>query len=90
MGRFGASVIALVVGGLNLKSGFGVWVDLCVVFAVAAIGLPLVAIVVGLVLTLLRKIPRLAAGVIVVVVVLLALPWLNAWGYLVGSAVIAY
>ena len=84
----GASFVALVVGGLNLKSGFGVWVDLCVVFVAAAIGLPVVAIVVGLVLTLLRKIPRLAAGVIVAVVVLLALPWLNAWGYLVGSAVI--
>jgi hypothetical protein len=76
------------VGGFNLKSGFGLWVDLSFLFAAAAIGLPLVAIAVALALTLLRKIPRLAAGVLVAVMVLLALPWLNAWGYLLGAVVL--
>ncbi len=85
---FGASLFALLVGGLNLKTGFGVWVDLCFVFVAAAIGLPLVAAVVALLLTLLRLIPRLGAGVLVAVVLLLALPWLNAWGYLVGAVLV--
>ena len=84
----GASVVALLVGGFNLKSGFGLWVDLSLLFAAAAIGLPLVAIAVALVLTLVRKIPRLGAGVLVAVMVLLALPWLNAWGYLLGAVVL--
>jgi len=57
-------LIAVFVGGFNLKSGFGIAVDLVVVFIAAAIGVPLVAAVVVLLLTLLRKIPRLAAGVI--------------------------
>ena len=39
-------------------------------------------------LTLLRQIPRLAAGVLSAAVVLLALPWLNPWGYLIGAVVI--
>ena len=84
----GATLAALVVGGFSLKSGFGLWVDLSLLFAAAAIGLPLVAVAVGLVLTLLRKIPRLGAGVLVAVLVLLALPWLNTWGYAVAAGVL--
>lgn len=83
-----ASLIAVVVGGFNLKSGFGIVVDLAVVFIGAAIGVPLIAIAVVLILTLLRKIPRLAAGVVSGVLVLLALPWLNSWGYLLGAIVL--
>lgn len=86
---FGATVAALVVAGINLKSGFGVWIDLLVVFFAATIGLPIIAAGVALVLTVLRKIPRLAAGVLVAAVVLLALPWLNAWGYLVGAILLS-
>lgn len=84
----GASLIAVVVGGFNFKSGFGTTIDLAVVFIAAAIGVPLVAIAVVLLLTLLRKIPRLAAGVVAGVLVLVALPWLNSWGYFVGAAVL--
>ncbi len=84
----GASLVALLVGGLNLKSGFGWWVDLCFVFGAAAIGLPLIAAAVALMLTILRPIPRLGAGVLVAVMLLLALPWLNAWGYLVGAVLV--
>ena len=83
-----ASLIAVVVGGFNLKSGFGIAVDLAVAFITAAIGVPSVAMGVVLLLTLLRRIPRLAAGVFAGVLVLLALPWLNAWGYFVGAAVL--
>jgi hypothetical protein len=84
----GASIIALVVGGFNLKSGFGLWVDLSFLFGAAAIGLPLVAVIVVLALTVLRRIPRLVVGVFVAVMVLLALPWLNAWGYFVGAVLL--
>jgi hypothetical protein len=85
---FGASLVALMVASLNLKSGFGLWLDLCFVFAAAVVGLPLIATVVALLLTILRLIPRLGAGVLVAVMLLLALPWLNAWGYLVGAIVV--
>lgn len=85
---YGATFVALVIGGLNLKSGFGLWVDLAFVFVAASICLPLVALVVALLLTVLRHVPRLAAGVLVAVMVLLALPWLNAWGYLVGAVLL--
>jgi dienelactone hydrolase len=84
----GASVIALIVGSLNLKSGFGLWVDFSFLFAAAAVALPLVAVMVVVTLTVLRNIPRLLVGVFVAVVLLLALPWLNAWGYLVGAALL--
>ena len=84
----GASVIALIVGSLNLKSGFGLWVDFSFLFAAAAIGLPLVAVVVVGALTVLRHIPRLVAGFFVAAMLLLALPWLNAWGYLVGATLL--
>ncbi len=84
----GASLVALLVGGLNLKSGFGLWADLCFVFVAAAVGLPLVAAGVALLLTILRPIPRLGAGVLVAVMLLLSLPWLNAWGYLVGAVLV--
>jgi len=84
----GACLVALIVGGINLKSGFGLWVDLAFLFAAAAVGLPLVAVAVALLLTLLRQIPRLVTSVAAAVIVLLALPWLNAWGYLLGATLL--
>ncbi len=83
-----AGFAASMIGGFNLKSGFGLWVDLPAAFLAASIGLPLITLLVVLALTLVRKIPRLGAGVAVAVVVLLALPWLNSWGYLFGSVIL--
>ncbi|HEV8040663.1 MAG TPA: hypothetical protein VGP62_17460 [Bryobacteraceae bacterium] len=60
-----AAAWAAIVGGIYLESGFSRWIDLPFAIAVAAIGIPLVAILVAFLLTLLRKLPRLATGFIV-------------------------
>jgi len=60
-----ASVWAAIVGGIYLQSGFSRWIDFPFAFAVGGIGIPLVAVVVAFLLTLLRKLPRLATGFIV-------------------------
>jgi dienelactone hydrolase len=59
-----ASVWAAVIGGLTLESGFVRWIDFPFSFAVAALGIPLVALLVALLLTMFRKLPRLVSGVI--------------------------
>ena len=60
-----AAVWAAIVGGIYLESGFSRWIDFPFAFAVAAIGIPLVAVLVAFLLTILRKLPRLATGFIV-------------------------
>src|SRR5580658_1393222 len=57
-----AAIWAAIVGGIYLESGFGRWIDFLFAFAVAALGIPLIAILVASLLTLLRKLPRLATG----------------------------
>ena len=57
-----AGFCAAAIGGYYLDSGFGLWIDLAFAFAVAALGIPLLAMVAALVLTILRKLPRMAAG----------------------------
>ena len=59
-----AAAWAAVIGGLYLQSGFGPWIDFPFAFAVAALGIALLALLVVLLLTLLRKLPRLVSGVI--------------------------
>ena len=59
--QWGAILVALwiaIVGGIYLRSGFGLAVDLAFALTVAALGVPLVALAVWLLLTLLRKLPR--------------------------------
>jgi dienelactone hydrolase len=53
-----------IIGGLYLESGFGRWIDFPFAFAVAAIGIPLVALLVALLLTIFRKLPRLLSGIV--------------------------
>src|ERR1700748_3800993 len=55
-------VWAAVVGGLNVKSGFGLTIDFLFAFLVAALGIPLVALVAALLLTIFRHLPRLLSG----------------------------
>jgi hypothetical protein len=59
-----AAAWAAVVGGIYLQSGFSRWIDFPFAFAAAVLGIPLVAILVALLLTILRKLPRLATGFI--------------------------
>ena len=65
---WGAILVALwiaIVGGIYLKSGFGLPIDLAFALTVAALGVPLVALVVWLLLTILRKLPRMFSGLLV-------------------------
>ena len=57
------AVIAAVVGGLDLHSGFGLAVDLIFALLVAAIGIPLFALIWVLLLKLLRPLSRIQTGV---------------------------
>lgn len=64
----GAVVVALwiaIVGGIYLRSGFGMAPDVAFALAVALLGVPLVALVVWLLLTILRKLPRWFTGLLV-------------------------
>ena len=60
-----AAVWAAIIGGIYLQSGFSRWIDFPFAFAFAAIGIPLIAVLVAFLLTILRKLPRLATGFIV-------------------------
>ncbi len=59
-----AALWAAIVGGIYLQSGFSRWIDFPFAFVVGAIGIPLVAVVVAFLLTLLRRLPRFATGFI--------------------------
>lgn len=69
-----AAVMASV-AGYYLHSGFGLFIDLAFAFGVAALGIPLVALLVALLLTIVRKLPRLATGFIFGACLFIALPW---------------
>jgi dienelactone hydrolase len=69
-----AAIVAFI-GGYYLDSGFGVGVDLAFAFGIAALGIPLAAVVVALLLTILRKLPRLASGFILGACLFIAFPW---------------
>ena len=70
-----AAAWAAVVGGIYLQSGFSRWIDLPFACAIAALGIPLVAVLVALLLTILRKLPRLATGFIVGGCIFISLPF---------------
>jgi hypothetical protein len=70
-----AAAGAAVVGGYSLKSGFGPLVDFGFAFVMAALAIPLVAVVFALLLTILRKLPRLASGFIFGACLFIALLW---------------
>jgi dienelactone hydrolase len=73
---WGAIAVALwiaIVGGIYLKSGFGLGIDLAFALAVAGLGVPLVMLGVWLILTILRKLPRWFTGLLVGVCLLVGL-----------------
>ena len=75
---------AIVIGGLNLRSGFGRWLDLVFAFAIAAIGIPLVVGLVALLLTIFRALPRRVFGIIVGASMFVGLLWPPPLGPLMG------
>jgi dienelactone hydrolase len=60
-----AALVAAVFGGLDLKSGFGLWIDLPFAFLVAILGIALISLLTALVLSLLRVLPRFLSGVVI-------------------------
>ncbi|HMF77732.1 MAG TPA: hypothetical protein VK604_18900 [Bryobacteraceae bacterium] len=76
-----AVVWAAVVGGLNVKSGFGLWADFFFTFVIAALGVPLAALAVALLLTIFRHLPRLLSGFFVGAFLAISLLWQSSYGY---------
>lgn len=64
-GTLAAAAACVVIAGLYLRSGFGYAFDFAFATVVAGILIPLVAVVVALLLTIARKLPRMATGMIV-------------------------
>ena len=86
-----ATVIwAVLVGALNLKLGYGGWVNFLFACAVAALGIPVVALAVALLLTIFRKLPRRVTGFLVGAFLFLsALFWFDSLGFWTAGAVLA-
>ena len=83
-----ASAIMAFVGGFYLHSGFGLFLDLAFAYGVAALGIPLAALVIMLLLTILRRLPRAATGFIAAVCIFIALPWPPELGYTLGAFIV--
>lgn len=86
--RWGIWLVALwaaVVGGVYLHSGFGLSIDLGVALTVAAVGVPLVALLVWLLLTLVRKLPRFSTGIVIGVCLLVGLAYFPQLGIPLGA-----
>ena len=63
-GTLGAAVACVVIAGLYLHTGFGYAFDFALAVVVAAIAIPLIMLLVALLLTIARKLPRMATGMI--------------------------
>ncbi len=85
---WGAIAVALwiaLVGGANLKSGFGRAIDFSFALAVGLIGVPLVMLLVALLLTIFRKLPRMLTGLIVGACLLVGLEFSPQLGVPLGA-----
>ncbi len=65
LGTLAAAAICVIIGGLYIQTGFGYIFDFAFCILFAAILIPLVALLVMLLLSIFRKLPRYATGVIV-------------------------
>ncbi len=68
------------VAGLNLESGFGLWADFLFAVVVAALGIPLAALLIALILALLRPLPRFLTGFFLACGLFVSLLWFDAIG----------
>ncbi len=60
-----ATLVAVVVGGQYLETGFGIWADYIFALVVAGLLMGICALLVPLLLTILRALPRLSTAIIV-------------------------
>jgi len=63
-GTLAAAVACVVIAGLYLRTGFGYAFDFSLAAVVAAVAIPLIMLAVALLLTIARKLPRMATGMI--------------------------
>jgi dienelactone hydrolase len=75
-GTLVAAVISVVIAGLYAHTGFGYAFDFALALIVAAILIPLIALAVALLLTIARKLPRMATGMIVGSCAIVMLVWM--------------
>ncbi len=74
-GTLGAAAACVVIAGLYLRTGFGYAFDFAFAIVFAALVISLAALAVALVLTIARKLPRLATGMIVGSCSIVMLAW---------------
>src|ERR1039458_4562169 len=63
-GTLAAAAACVVIAGLYLRSGFGYAFDFAFAIVFAAVLIPLIALAVALLLTIARRLPRMATGTI--------------------------
>jgi len=74
-GTLAAAAASVVIAGLYLETGFGYAFDFAFAIVFAAIAIPLVMLAVALLLTIARKLPRMATGMIVGSCVIVMMIW---------------
>src|SRR2546425_4999571 len=74
-GTLAAAAACVIIAGLYLRTGFGYVFDFSFAVVFAAVLIPLVAVSVALLLTIARKLPRLATGMIIGSCAIVMLVW---------------
>ena len=74
-GTLVAALICVVIAGVYLHTGFGYVFDFAFALVLAALAIPLVALVVALLLTIARRLPRMATGMMVGSCVIVMAAW---------------
>jgi len=64
-GTLAAALICVVIAGLYLRTGFCYAFDFALATVIAALAIPLIALIVALLLTIARRLPRMATGMMV-------------------------
>jgi dienelactone hydrolase len=75
-GSISAALVAALISGRYIRSGFGLWIDFLFCLAVGALLILISAGLVPLLLTILRKLPRLVSGMILGSVLVIALAFM--------------
>jgi hypothetical protein len=83
-GALAVAIFIAVVGGTYLQSGFGLGIDIAFALTIAALGVPLVMLVLWLLLTILRKLPRWFSGFLIGVCLLVGLAFSPQLGIPLG------
>jgi Chlorophyllase len=74
-GALATAIAFVVIAGLTMPTGFGYAFDFALYAVIAALLIPLTALLVALLLTIARKLPRLASGTIVGCCAVVMLAW---------------